>query len=546
MILSRTKFSIKLSTLFLPFIGAFVLLVAAVPAHAAVLVQDSYSDYSYRIPDDTADSPKSSSNGYALLNDNQALSAGQAGTADGYAIQVDDAAAVIAAIAANNGANIATGITECSVPHTLGSGGIGCSGTWNFYSFGSPANVPTASADNHFIIITLGTPVNLVAGKYYAISIGQPGPTAGGRNLHFIGSSAGTCSTNFAMNTGQVDCPYGLTHLWVQVYGSSFVPPPPADPCNGIGTCIATVIPPHDSDGSQARATSTTFAFETTGYVASDDWLSGTKVEQKYIPDDYDQLAAAICAVGGCYITALDETVSDGAFDLATTTNVQRVGWYTMKTKIYAPHQVFGIAVPFWNDTLTATTTRFLVATSSPLDNIKSTIGGAYENVITGAGDPTMYCNFSSILTAFDFTAESNILTCLLGVVSSLTVPNEAQRTAIATNFQNSFATRVPFGYITRFVALASPTSSSTPVSTLPMLTIGFPGDWPYAAGAAININPWNLTGTSSILYSATSSVSYGSKTLRQIIEPGWNILWLCLLAVAIIIDALRMRAKHS
>lgn len=235
---------------------------------------------------------------------------------------------------------------------------------------------------------------------------------------------------------------------------------------------------------------------------------------------------------------------ASGSFSVATTTDVQRVGWYTLITTIYAPRTLFGVAVPFWNDPLVASSTDFLVATSSPIDNIKRTIASSTTAIITGSESPTRFCDFADFVAIFDFNNESNILTCLLGVVSGLTVPSSEQITAIGQNLDDSIGTRWPFGYFTRFVELAlDPTVATT---TLPTLTIGTPDELPYIGGISGTFDLYgDFMGSTSLIATATSSPSTGSKTLRQIIEPGWNIIVMLLLAIAIVWDMLRIK-RHS
>jgi len=348
---------------------------------------------------------------------------------------------------------------------------------------------------------------------------------------NYYGTTAGTYQGEF------VDIASTIKRTYYYAPGLVEASDGPGD----VSTRIISVTPPNDLDGSNARATSTTFAFEATGYYDSADYRADSFVSQKWIPNDYDQLASAYCAIGGCYTEYQYDLTASGNWSIATTTDIQRIGWYSLKTTIYAPHQIFGVSIPLWNDTLTSTSTSFLVATSSAIDSIKHTVGTAYENVITGQESPAVYCGFSTILGAFDFTSDTNILTCLLGVISGLTVPNETQRTAIATNFNDTISTRAPFGYFTRFISLANGSAGTT---TLPTLTIGFPTEYGSGLGGlSATFTPWTaLQGQYNLLGTATSSASTGGKTLKEIIYPGLAIIAGLLLALAIIWDSLKIK----
>ncbi len=305
--------------------------------------------------------------------------------------------------------------------------------------------------------------------------------------------------------------------------------------CSGgtIGTCIGSVTPKGDAPPwSNAEATSTTFAFGATGYVSATDFASGTYVEVKYQPNDYDQLAAVECAIGGCFTTFNFPVSASGAWTFSTSTDIERQGTYTLITNLKTPYQLFGVTVPFFFNNAVSTSTQFLVATSSQLDILKQAIGDAYQQAgITNAGiaNVTSYCTFSSLSDLFNLSQKNNLFTCVLGAISVLTVPTASELAGFGANLQNSFLARVPFGYVTRFTVIASTVATSS----LPTLAISLPNGFP-GAGESFDLTPWNaLMGTTSMLSTATSTQS--GKTLRQIVEPGWDIFVLACLGLAIV-----------
>lgn len=348
------------------------------------------------------------------------------------------------------------------------------------------------------------------------------------------------------------------TNPYLEVYDGSL-----ADSCIGgsSGTCIDTVTPADDpsilqyASSSQALATSTSFAFGSTGYIASADYATGAYVENLYQNDDYDQVAVALCSIGGCRTQIKYPISAIGKYTVASTTNIQRVGNYTMTTDIKVPVTVnafnfFSFTVPsflpFSEKTLVSTTTNFQVSQPSALDLVKKKLGQTYlaVGVTNGSASSTADlitgCAFTSITQIFDLTSPNNIFACTVGFVSASLIPSQNQLTAIGANFQSSITMRPPIGYITRFSAIVSGQAIGT--STLPNLTFSVPPVLGLGS-ESVTFDLWdNLTGSTSPFGMATSSVARGSKTFRQIVEPGWDIIVLTCLAFLVIWDALKIK----
>lgn len=118
--------------------------------------------------------------------------------------------------------------------------------------------------------------------------------------------------------------------------------------------------------------------------------------------------------------------------------------------------------------------------------------------------------------------------------IEYLFYPNQYQVTSNIERLRSEFLQRVPIGYAYRALEIIQTASS-----TLPAMIIQDP-----VTGQYFNLTPWDkLLGNGSILASAEASitvngVTYGSgDSLREIIEPYWQILWLILLAAAMIHD---------
>lgn len=352
-----------------------------------------------------------------------------------------------------------------------------------------------------------------------------------------------------------------MSHPWAQIYVDGITPPPGSCSAGDFGTCIASVIPADDpsilnyASSTQAIATSTTFAFGSDGYISPADYQPGAYVENLYQNDDYDQVASALCSIGGCRTQNKYPISASGSYSVSTSTDIERIGNYTMTTDIKVPVSVnvfnffsFNVPsfLPFSEKVLVSTTTNFQVSQPSSLDIVKNKLGQTYLAVgITNHASSTAAtlvsgCAFTSITGIFDLTSQNNIFSCVVGFVSASLIPSAQQLEAIAANFQASIGVRPPIGYITRFSAIVSGQAIGT--STLPGLTISVPPILGLGTESATFPVWTNLMGSTSPFGMATSSVARGSKTFRQIVEPGWDIIVLTILAFLIIWDALKIK----
>jgi len=139
------------------------------------------------------------------------------------------------------------------------------------------------------------------------------------------------------------------------------------------------------------------------------------------------------------------------------------------------------------------------------------------------------YIGSFDLSTCNPFQGEFDASTC----VANLFLPNGMQWAVIKENFEDSFLTRKPFGYVTRFIAIIEDTSSSSP----PTIDITFPSSiFPtQMAGASISFSPFEAFESGSILSTATSTDS--GDTILESFMPVWRIIVYLGLIMAIVHD---------
>jgi len=199
-------------------------------------------------------------------------------------------------------------------------------------------------------------------------------------------------------------------------------------------TRIDTVTP---YDG-EVSATSTSFTFAVTGYFAEADWYDGSTVTVHY-----ENAYRASQNIVGVYASqlALTESSGDfefpvtafGTFSFSTTTNLQQVGKYNLTAEATSPSfVVFG--VNFGTSVVVATSTSFLVATTTPFDDLTSDV---QDNVINFSASACAFANFE-----------------VFGCLSYLLLPTRGDMNVLFNEMYDVFFTQFPFGYVTRFVEI--------------------------------------------------------------------------------------------
>lgn len=375
-----------------------------------------------------------------------------------------------------------------------------------FYQTDVPGSLPVGNTDVdpanwEFTCASFSTPIPFSPGDTWLIAIVDPGGTV---------ILSGDIPSPYpylrtTMNTGWLSSPTNFSggsytasyDFSVPVIVSLGPPSPPQDV-----TKIETVTPPDDPTFSNARATSTTFAFGVTGSVASSQFVEGMRVTQRY----FNNVSAAQLAVGPAFSEggqalcnalpnwlcfqgsdepyvfsgAVDETftweiTSAGDFSFSTTTDIQVIGQYTLFTEISRPNSFLGLFNTGFTQ-FVSTTTQFMVATSSSYDRA---VGTTVQSLLQLNDPNNPACDF-------DFTNPSNyfdqIQYCLSAI---LQVPYDYVGAQIQAGLTSMFS-HAPWGYgIRAYNILTTPYATST----LPTVSFTFP--FGPQQGVTYDFTPW-------------------------------------------------------
>jgi len=314
-------------------------------------------------------------------------------------------------------------------------------------------------------------------------------------------------------------------------------------------TRIDTVTPPDDPTGASARATSTTFAFEATGYVNASDWREGMRL----IIRARNNVAAASNAVGPLFseggnalcswlpdwlcppLPGEEETytfsgagsyefsfpiTAAGDFSVATTTDVQTIGRYTMFTTIEQPNKTFfGLSESY--SQFVSTTTQFTVATSSSYDRA---IGSTVEAIVASQTAIDPECSF-------DFFTPSNYLPAIQTCITSIFAVPTAYVADGLMGAMSDLLSHAPWGYATRvYVILTEETASST----LPTLAVDVPDGLPMGGTALPDFSPWAGIETAVAQLDVADVETMEGSPLENF-EFWWNFMWSLMFAFWVI-----------
>lgn len=404
----------------------------------------------------------------------------------------------------NNCVNSTLGSGNCG--STPGSGGYVGNTNLSLSSVGSGVQFRTISTGytfdpTHWYVFRIGA-ANWANPSY---ALGSATDTYANGNCFVIFDNGGSPSCN-----GVVD----LNFLFVGVSSAG------GDlACLGgdIGTCINTVAP----ENMEVIATSTLpYDFNVTGHITSDDYEDGSRVLIKIDSNQAQQQVGALSGFDSAFgnknyipITAsgdFDVSTSSANFILSTPLII---GLYNVRWEVESPRfSIFGFDLLY--STKASYNSRFIVGTTTAIDNIQLAQEKYLGELAAGIGDPLAACQFSIFSDALDFSLGGKVLNCMGGLLHWLIVPTPGTLETIIQQLKEGFLTRPPIGYFTRIVNVIS---SSTP-STLPTLTASIPT----SADPDDNIDlSFNLADT--VNGAATlqdSFVSPEGHTARQIIEP--------------------------
>lgn len=374
------------------------------------------------------------------------------------------------------------------------------------------------------------------ASEYYLVMLKYEGsvtsPSATYLQQFFKSSyspSAPIRATAFAINADDSVTPapgsrLTLMQLW---YDDTIVEPPPDD----TTTRIITVEPADD----EIVATSTPTTWGMTGYLNINQFKTGARARLKLDRNTDNQAVGALIAWEAA--TGNDTyfpLASDGSIDVSTTTvehllGVEREGLWHMRWEIQAPRFTI-LGQNFFYETLAATSTSYTYGQPTGIDIVQETQEDILEGIWNATTDPLENCQFD-ITSVLDFSAEDNIYTCIVTMVSSMIIPNGQQAQLLIEGAKESFLDKAPWGYATRVYEILSTDTSTT---TLPSIAFTIPDGLPGDSHASIDFSPWAPIGSAIERIDTTEVETIDGSPLDMFLH-WWNILWLIMFALWVI-----------
>ncbi len=262
-------------------------------------------------------------------------------------------------------------------------------------------------------------------------------------------------------------------------------------------------------------ATSTTFTFGVTGYIAPDDFVSGMKVKLSYSNGGFE----SSLLVGPAFATIQQhdssgsyswDVSSSGSFTFSTTTSVLVIGNYDLEAHITQPkYTLFGFN--FFEKDLDYQHNYFVVSTSTAYGTLRNNVQNEFDNFsgLSSSTINTSVCN--------PISGNFSVIPC----VSILFIPSPTELTHSMNVLHDTVLAKWPWGYVTRLVAIM--TDSSMASSSLPayVTKVDLRGGGDVSGDMEnITIDPQDmLVGGASLVDSIQDTHGYGV-TFRDVAEP--------------------------
>jgi len=292
-------------------------------------------------------------------------------------------------------------------------------------------------------------------------------------------------------------------------------------------------IPPFISDtttrvistvpaGGSVNATSTSFVFTIDGYLNADDLNSGSevvfRVHNLYTAQSFLVGPLFSGLFGSPFPTEgqepFDETYSTslielGDFEVNKVASVLGIGEYFMDVTIRKSSGFLGL----FHDTLFATSTSFLVATSTTF--------GEFQEIISNSVSSTTQALANGI-DACSWTGNFDFFGCLYSLAVVLFIPDTAGLNNMFDTMKQEVLYSFPLGYVTDFIDIMS----TSTVGTLTVLDLHTPAALGFGSNhmrldLAHSLD-WILYSTSTIFSSAESTTT---QNFYQVTSYYWRII---------------------
>lgn len=221
---------------------------------------------------------------------------------------------------------------------------------------------------------------------------------------------------------------------------------------------------------------------------------------------------------------------ADGLSSFATTTDIQQIGVYSLRSEIVRPQSIFGISIPGSGTVFASLFSQFMVVEPSSYDIV--------------AGDTIRELQDLSVAASpecsFDFFTPSNYYPSLVRCIVALTSPAYDSVIAQIQSSMQLFLSHAPWGYGMRVYQIV--TNETIATSTLPSMDFDFSM---VGYDFAIDLTPWEHMMCPGSWFD-TYTLPSGKNFLHEVLLPNWNILISCLWAISLLAFLLLRNKSHD
>lgn len=341
------------------------------------------------------------------------------------------------------------------------------------------------------------------------------------------------------------------TYLTFEMDNGS-IEPPPVPPTR---TRIVSVFPPDDSpEFENAYATSTSFAIQGEVYVNESDFVSGMFFRQTL----RNNVSVASLAVGpvfseggnilcsampawlcprdaeytpvGTFSQVFNYPITEpGTSNFATTTDIQQIGIYSLRSEIIRPQTIFGISIPGSENIFARLFTQFLVVETNSYDEI---VGGTIRDLQDLSLGASPDCSF-------DFFTPQNYFNDFVRCIVAVSTPAYQYVVEEIQNATYSLLSHAPWGYGLRVYEIITDDSIAT--TTLPVMDFDFSFT---GTPLEINLTPWEHMICPGSAFDLAETPT-GQNLVHEIMLPWWERLVWALWAIAILVFFI-LRNQHG
>lgn len=242
-----------------------------------------------------------------------------------------------------------------------------------------------------------------------------------------------------------------------------------------------TRIISHDPPNDDYLSTSTQPTITVVGFINPEDFEEGKYRFRTTIGRRQQALAAGPGwtdpSVAPNYEEYIVPIVASGEFTFSTTTTrLEAEGSYAFRSYIEEVPGFWAGLLNLPSRVIRSYTTRFAFGLPTAADLWIDTQVEIGEDFVNNLGvDPLSECQFD-IMTALDFSSDSNLLSCLMAVGYTMVVPDATQMTDLVTSARDGFLTRFPWGYGTRIYDIFT---ADYEAAERPSLAFTLPGGLP-------------------------------------------------------------------